>query len=227
MEMAITRSTHYACKCKQTMNRHIHILRDGTGLSVRPLRSSDRGLVAAGFDSLSDESRYRRFMTPTSRITERQLDYFTRIDQIDHFAWGVLGPLPEERPVATARYVRLKQTPSIAELAVTVIDEFQGRGVGGFLVSATALAAHRNGIDLLKAHLLTDNHRMLSVLERVGGVIEETDGPTLVVDVATEAAALVLDDVERQPLMRLIEAAPLAACAQPSSSGSRTAAICR
>ncbi len=68
---------------------------------------------------------------------------------------------------------------------------------------------------------------MLSVLERVGGVIEETDGPTLVVDVATEAAALVLDDVERQPLMRLIEAAPLAACAQPSSSGSRTAAICR
>ena len=167
MEMAITRSTHYACKCKQTMNRHIHILRDGTGLSVRPLRSSDRGLVAAGFDSLSDESRYRRFMTPTSRITERQLDYFTRIDQIDHFAWGVLGPM--ERPVATARYVRLDDTPTIAELAVTVVDEFQGRGVGSFLVSATALAAHRNGIDLLRAHVLTDNHRMLAVLERTRG----------------------------------------------------------
>ncbi len=131
------------------------------------------------------------------------------LDQIDHFAWGVLGPM--ERPVATARYVRLDDTPTIAELAVTVVDEFQGRGVGSFLVSATALAAHRNGIDLLRAHLLTDNHRMLAVLEGLGGTVTEVDGPTLVVDLATAAAAEVLGDEERQPLMRMIEAAPLAA----------------
>ena len=146
---------------------HIHTLRDGTSLSLRPLRPSDRHLVAAGFDSLSQESRYRRFMTPTSRLTHRQLDYFTHVDQIDHFAWGVLGPM--ERPVATARYVRLDNTPTIAELAVTVVDEFQGRGVGSFLVSATALAAHRNRIELLRAHVLADNDRMLGVLEGFGG----------------------------------------------------------
>ncbi len=188
---------------------HIHTLHDGTKVSVRPLRPSDRHLVAAGFDSLSEESRYRRFMTPTSRLTHRQLDYFTQLDQIDHFAWGVLGPM--ERPVATARYVRLDGTPTIAELAVTVVDEFQGRGLGSFLVSATALAAHCNGIDLLRAHLLTDNHQMLAVLEGLGGTVTEVDGPTLVVDLVTAAAADVLDDEERQPLMRLIEAAPLAA----------------
>ncbi len=188
---------------------HIHTLRDGTSLSVRPLRPSDRHLVAAGFDSLSQESRYRRFMTPTSRLTHRQLDYFTHLDHIDHFAWGVLGPM--EEPVATARYVRLPDTPTIAELAVTVVDEFQGRGVGSFLVSATALAGHHNGIDMLRAHLLTDNHRMRAVLERLGGTVTEVDGPTLVVDLATAAAAEVLGDEERQPLMRMIEAAPLAA----------------
>jgi RimJ/RimL family protein N-acetyltransferase len=190
---------------------HTHTLRDGTGLSVRPLRPTDRHLIAAGFDSLSDESRYRRFMAPTPRLTERQLDYFTLLDQVDHFAWGVLGPLPEERPVATARYVRLDQAPDTAELAVTVVDEFQGRGVGSFLVAATALAAVRNGIDVLRAHLLTDNHRMSTVLERLGGTITESEGPTLVVDLAAGAAAEGLNDDERQILTTLIEAAPRAA----------------
>ena len=193
------------------MQTHIHTLRDGTAVSVRPLKPSDRDLVAAGFDSLSDESRYRRFMAPTSRLTPRQLDYFTQVDQIDHFAWGVLGPLPEERPVATARYVRLNQSPEIAELAVTVVDEFQGRGIGSLLVSATALAAERNGIALLRAHLLADNHRMLALLERLGGTVTEVDGPTLVVDLATGPAAELLSDEERHPLTRIIEAAPLAA----------------
>jgi RimJ/RimL family protein N-acetyltransferase len=194
-----------------TVQTFTHTLRDGTALSVRPLRPSDRHLIAAGFDSLSDESRYRRFMAPTPRLTERQLDYFTMLDQVDHFAWAVLGPLPEERPVATARYVRLEQAPDVAELAVTVVDEFQGRGVGTLLVPATALAAVCNGIDVLRAHLLTDNHRMLTVLERLGGTITEAEGPTLVVDLVTSATSERLSDDERQVLIRLIEAAPLAA----------------
>lgn len=193
------------------MQTHIHTLRDGTAISVRPLKRSDRDLIAAGFDSLSDESRYRRFMAPTSRLTPRQLDYFTQVDQIDHFAWGVLGPLPEERPVATARYVRLNQSPEIAELAVTVVDEFQGRGVGSLLVSATALAAEHNGIAVLKAHLLADNHRMLALLERLGGTMTEVEGSTVVVDLATGPAAELLSAEERNPLTRMIEAAPLAA----------------
>jgi RimJ/RimL family protein N-acetyltransferase len=193
------------------MKTHTHTLRDGTAVSVRPLRPSDRDLVAAGFESLSDESRYLRFMTPTSRLTPRQLDYFTEVDQIDHFAWGVLGPLPEERPVATGRYVRLNQSPGIAELAVTVVDEFQGRGIGSLMVLATALAGERNGVVLLRAHLLAENRRMLALLKRLGGAVTEVDGPTLVVDLATGPAAELIGDDERYPLIRMIEAASLAA----------------
>ena len=123
--------------------------------------------------------------------------------------------------MATARYVRLKQTPSIAELAVTVVDEFQGRGVGSFLVSATALAAHRNGIDLLRAHLLTDNHRMLAVWSdsagRDRGDRRSDSGGR---SGHRSRCRRLLGDDERQPLMRMIEAAPARRLSQSSRSSS-------
>ena len=66
------------------MNRLV--LNDGSTVEVRPVVPADRQLIAEGFERLSPESRYRRFFSPVSRLSSRQLDYLTDVDHHDHEA---------------------------------------------------------------------------------------------------------------------------------------------
>ena len=61
-------------------------LPDGSRLLIRPIEPADRERVAAGFERLSPESRYRRFFSPLPELSGRQLDYLTRVDHHDHEA---------------------------------------------------------------------------------------------------------------------------------------------
>jgi hypothetical protein len=60
--------------------------RDGVSLEVRPIEPGDREALAEGFQHLSVESRYRRFLTPVKALTRLSLDYLTRLDHRDHEA---------------------------------------------------------------------------------------------------------------------------------------------
>ncbi len=62
------------------------MLRDETTVLVRPVEPGDQDLIRAGFDRLSDESRYRRFLTPTSELGQPMLRYLTEVDHRDHEA---------------------------------------------------------------------------------------------------------------------------------------------
>ena len=61
-------------------------LRDGSRVVIRPIEPDDREALAAAFERLSPESRYRRFFAPVSRLSERDLDYLTCVDHHDHEA---------------------------------------------------------------------------------------------------------------------------------------------
>lgn len=141
-------------------------LRDGTRLAVRPVTPEDRAEIEAGFGRLSAESRYRRFMAPTHTLTNRQLAYLLDIDYRDHFAWGALaGSGDQQHGVAVARYVRFSGETDSADTAFTVIDAYQGRGVGSLLLRALAVAAWENRIRRLHFDVLADNRAMLRVLD--------------------------------------------------------------
>jgi hypothetical protein len=56
------------------------MLRDETMVLVRPVEPADKDLIRAGFDRLSDESRYRRFLTPTSELGQPMLRYLTEVE---------------------------------------------------------------------------------------------------------------------------------------------------
>jgi hypothetical protein len=85
-------------------------LRDGTPILVRPIVPKDR--LRAGFARLSQESRYRRFMTPLDSLSDQQLRYLTEIDYANHMAWGALDPTQPDQPgVGVARYIRLPRRP--------------------------------------------------------------------------------------------------------------------
>ena len=138
-------------------------------VSLRPLGPDDRERLAAGFDRLSAESRYRRFMTPTPRLTASELIYFSEIDYRNHFAWGVQAVRSDGLDGAgVARYVRLADDQNAADTAFTVLDEYQGQGIGRVLLLALAVAARVNVVHELHFDVLADNRPMLRVLEKSG-----------------------------------------------------------
>jgi GNAT superfamily N-acetyltransferase len=144
-------------------------LRDGSEIILRRVRAADKQLLAEGFERLSADSRYRRFLAPMPELTDAQLRYFTEVDHHDHEAIGALDPA-SGRGVGIARFIRLADRPGVAEAAVTVADEWQGRGVGTLLVEALAERAREEGITTFSATLLATNHEMLELFENIARV---------------------------------------------------------
>jgi RimJ/RimL family protein N-acetyltransferase len=146
---------------------HVH-LRDGTEVVLRPIVPEDKELLVAAFERLSPESRYRRFFTPVTELKPAILEFLTEIDYVNHFAWAAMATENgEEVGVGVARYVRLED-PQAAEAAITVIDPYQGRGLGSLLLEALALEALEQGVRRLEGEVLEENEGMQSVLRRAG-----------------------------------------------------------
>jgi GNAT superfamily N-acetyltransferase len=145
-------------------------LRDGSPVLLRPVGPADRELLADGFERLSPESRYRRFFAPLRALPGHVLDYLTSIDHVDHFAWGALvrGDGGAWLGVGVSRYVRLPADPEAADAAVTVVDDWQGRGLGRILLDALVLEALENGIIRFEGDVLVENRPMQELLRRTG-----------------------------------------------------------
>jgi RimJ/RimL family protein N-acetyltransferase len=145
-------------------------LPDGTRLHVRPILPSDRARLAEAARRLSPESRYRRFFSPLAELSEAQLDHLTQIDYADHFAYVAFLPgAGGDTRLGVARYIRDPKVPDQAEVAVTVADDWQGRGVGTALLEALAEVARANGVHRFVASVLADNLAMRRVFSRYGG----------------------------------------------------------
>jgi hypothetical protein len=102
------------------------VLRDGSPVLIRPVRGTDAPLLADGFTRLSARSRQMRFLTRKNELTEAELRYFTEVDHHDHEALGALSAA-DGRGVGIARYIRDAGDRQAAEIAVTVVDDWQGR----------------------------------------------------------------------------------------------------
>lgn len=140
------------------------VLRDGSRILLREVRPSDKGAIAAGFERLSPESRYRRFFTAMNRLSDSDLRYLTEVDHREHEA--VLAFSREGEPVGVARYVRI-DGPSQAEVAVAVVDEWQNRGAGTALLERLVERARENGIERFVATVLQENDEALELFRSV------------------------------------------------------------
>jgi RimJ/RimL family protein N-acetyltransferase len=77
--------------------------------------------------------------------------------------------------VADARFVRDEHDPTIAEIAFTVADAYQGRGIGTFLIGALSIAARVNGVERFSARMLADNVPMRTIMDRYGAAWQRED----------------------------------------------------
>jgi RimJ/RimL family protein N-acetyltransferase len=144
-------------------------LRDGTVVAIRQVQPDDKERLRAAFDRLSDESRRRRFMGPAEELAPEDLVYLTEVDHRRHEALAATDP-ESGAILGVARWVRQPGRREVAELAVAVVDDWQGRGMGTELVSAANQRARDEGIERYHAIVSTDNVQVIEALERNGAV---------------------------------------------------------
>ena len=126
------------------------ITRVVNGITIRPLRNGDTRAVQAVFDRLGPQSRLMRFGGAKPVLTERDLEVLARVDGDHH----VLLALVDGEPIGIARLVR---DGSEAEVAVEVVDEWQGRRVGTVLMEHLTSDARAAGIERLHAYVVPEN----------------------------------------------------------------------
>jgi len=140
-------------------------LADGSRLLLRPVLPGDIERTSNGPVEFSSETMYRRFQTP--RVpTPGLMRYLFEVDYVDHFVWVVTTETGDV--VADARFVREGPGASTAEIAFTVGDDFQGRGIGTYLMGALAVAARVADVKKFSARVLSDNLAMRAIMDQAG-----------------------------------------------------------
>ncbi len=155
-------------------------LTDGTQIRIRQISPDDREALAAGFERLTPESRYRRFFSAVPELSEEQLDYLTQIDHRDHEALVAIDESTGDG-IGVARFVRIDARA--AEPAIVVADEWHRRGVAGHLLDALAHRAREEGIRRFIAPVLAENTAAFAALQRLGSTDREQLGPEVEVTV--------------------------------------------
>jgi len=142
-------------------------LRDGSAVLIRPVRKTDAPLLADGFARLSERSRWTRFLGRKSTLTDADLRFYTDVDHHDHEALGALDHV-RGGGVGVARYVRDRDCPDAAEIAVTIVDDWQGRGLGTELVARLSDRARQEGIRRFTAVVAEGNTAAAGLLRSSG-----------------------------------------------------------
>jgi len=140
-----------------------HRLGDGVVVHVRPICRADGDRLRRMFTRLSPTTIYLRFFSPLTELHDSVVEHFTAVD---HDRREAVVALDGDEIVGVARYDGTS-TPGEAELAVTVEDAWQHRGLGKLLVSLLTNEATAHGFDAFAASMLPDNRVALSMLHRL------------------------------------------------------------
>jgi RimJ/RimL family protein N-acetyltransferase len=154
------------------------VLRDGSAVLIRQVRSADAPLLADGFARLSAASRQMRFLGVKKALSAAELRYFTDVDHHDHEALAALDQAGGHG-VGIARYIRDAHDPRAAEIAVTIVDDWQGRGLGAELLARLSDRARQEGIRRFTALADAGNVAVAALLRNVGARIVRRERGTV------------------------------------------------
>ena len=158
---------------------HVVRLRSGDLVRVRQVRPGDAPALVRAYAHLGEQSRYRRFFTVMPELPEATVKAAVEVDHTDHEALVAMPLQSEGEIVGECRFVRLADQPGTADLAVTVVDAWQGRGLGSVLLARLSERALEVGIEYFTAEVLAENQAMLSLLPALGRVESESLGPVV------------------------------------------------
>ncbi|MGD2060902.1 MAG: GNAT family N-acetyltransferase [Acidimicrobiia bacterium] len=138
-------------------------LEDGATLTLSPILKTDREFFEKGLDEMSLENRFARFGAGKSSLTNGELDYLTDVDQRHHVAWGAAI---DEEVAGVGRYI-VSDDGAPAEIAITVLDHMQRRGVGRALFEALIAVARHDDVHELSFEAQADNEAVMSLVRGV------------------------------------------------------------
>jgi RimJ/RimL family protein N-acetyltransferase len=174
-------------------------LSDCTLVYVREIRPDDKDRLSQALTQLSQESVVKRFLGPKPSLSAAELRYLTEVDGYDHRALvAVPADDEEQRIVAVARYVRLKDDPQAAEMAIVVCDELHGKGLGSLLARLITDAARERDVHRVTASVQSQNRAAIRLMrqiddrlssERVGSSVTELVAELLPVPAPEDAPA--------------------------------------
>jgi len=151
-------------------------LQGGLRVLLRPVTEADAPRFERGYVHLSETSRRQRFFGQSSALSRIQVQFLTQIDHIGHVAWVALDiDRPDDPGAGVGRYVRPEADADEAEVALTVIDAYQHRGLGMALHGCLHLTAARHGLRRFVYDVSEDNVRFLGHLKALGARIIRID----------------------------------------------------
>lgn len=138
-------------------------LKDGSRVFVRPIRPDDEPLMKEMFYSLAERTRYLRFHGPVKSFPHNRLQVFCNVDYSDEMALiGLIGEPGAEEVVAVGAYTR-NAADNSAEVAFTVRDDWQNKGLGTRLFNHLVEIGREKGIEVFRAEVLPENVPMMNV----------------------------------------------------------------
>lgn len=151
-------------------------LRDGTEVTIRPIRADDKERMRSAFHALDAESVYRRVFSMKKELSAEELRRLTELEPANEVALvATIGSGDAERIIGGGRFI---VSGDSAEIAFTVEEDYQGRGIASRLLRELAAIARARGIARFEAFVLPENASMLGVFERSGLALkrEREDG---------------------------------------------------
>jgi RimJ/RimL family protein N-acetyltransferase len=148
-----------------------HVLRNGTAILIRAVRSGDKVLFRTAFHNLNRDSVYMRFMGYKKDLTEAELEQATNVDFDRVVALvATVGSGDAETIIAGARYVADAGPAPYrhAEIAFLVEEDYQGQGIASCQLDHLVRIARVKGLSRFYAEVLANNRAMLTVFERSG-----------------------------------------------------------
>ncbi|MDQ1521175.1 MAG: hypothetical protein QOI55_2248 [Actinomycetota bacterium] len=157
------RTEHRPFACDEERVAKTMYLADGTAVVVRPICEADTERLSRMFDRLSPTTVYRRFFSPITRPRQSVLHHLATVD---HDRREALVALDGDEIVGVARY-DTGRTGDQAEIAITVEDAWQRRGLGSLLLRRLTKRARERGLEQFFASMLPDNRPALSLLHHL------------------------------------------------------------
>jgi GNAT superfamily N-acetyltransferase len=164
------------------------VLTDGRPARMFPLRKEHAAQLQKGFERLSARSRYLRFFTSKRWLGDAELSRLVALDGCNQFAIAVqVRTLAGWEGAAVGRLARVPDAPETAELAITVLDEYQRLGIGRLLMTRLQKAALERGYTHVHGEVLVENRPMLRLLRAaLPGHVSRTHGPVVEIDAPLE-----------------------------------------
>ena len=150
-------------------------LDNGTHVRIRPGRPDDRAALMEAFERFSETSRYNRFFSAKPRLSDALATSLSDVDDEHQLAWAVFDP---DKPsavggdsglaIASARLFVSADEPGVAEGTLAIVDDYQGRGLGRFLIELLISTAAIDALRIVRFEVLATNRAMRGLMSKVG-----------------------------------------------------------